>query len=216
VPHAHSHGSRSALTRADPAGLANPARSFACSRWPPCFGSHLPFHLMARPPTPSVPPWRLRRLDHVCETRRGRDLPGHVSHDHRAGRAPTPGAKPFIPRPPSALEATPETRCRDGNHRAHVAKPHVVTLLATGTAIYQGFLVPMRGASVLRPSTQALDGVPCPPASRLGPPLAARYRLTLHYGPLPGDWPVRLLRDSFGWGGNAGRRIRVFAPPTRA
>ena len=66
-----------------------------------------------------------------------------------------------------------------------------VTLIATGTAIYQGFLVPMRSASVLRPSTQALDGLPCPPASRLGPPLAARLRLTLHSGPLFGYWPVR-------------------------
>jgi hypothetical protein len=80
--------------------------------------------------TPSAPPWRLRRLDHVCEARRDRDLPGHFSHDRRAGRTATPGARPFISRPPTALEATPETRCRDGNHRAHVAKPHVVTLLA--------------------------------------------------------------------------------------
>jgi hypothetical protein len=156
--------------------------------------------------TPSAPPWRLRRLDHVCEARRDRDLPGHVSHDRRAGRAATPGARPFIrdrlqrwklrPRLDAGMATTaPTWRSRTWSR-----------CLLPCTAIFQGILVPMRGASVLRPSTQALDGVPCPPASRLGPPLAARLRLTLHSGPSPGDWPVRLLRDSSGWGGHAGRR----------
>ncbi len=52
--------------------LANPARSFACPRWPPRFGSHLPWHRIqshsgrdAPASPPSWPPWRLRRLDHA-------------------------------------------------------------------------------------------------------------------------------------------------------
>ena len=66
VPHAHSHGSRSALTRADPTASPTPHAHSRALRWPPCFGSHLPACRQPGawiPPTPSV---RVR-LDHVCE-----------------------------------------------------------------------------------------------------------------------------------------------------
>ena len=201
MPHAHSHGARSALTRADP----QPRQPRTLIRVP-CDGPHalvaicrsvMPcsFARHAGPaPTPSWPPWRLRRLDHALRVTATAPAMSRTTTklDVLRHRVRGPAFRDRLQR----WKLHPETRCREDNHRAR----EPVTLIATGTAIYQDILVPMRGASVLRPSTQALDGVPCPPASRLGPPLAARLRLTLHSGPRPGDWPVRLLRESFGWG----------------
>jgi hypothetical protein len=86
VPHAHSHDTRSALTRADPTASPTPPAHSRALRWPPCFGSHLPACRQPGswiPPTPSVR-WR---LDHVREAPRDRDRQGHVSHDYRARRA---------------------------------------------------------------------------------------------------------------------------------
>ena len=59
---------------------------------------------------------------------RDHDHPGHVSHDHRVGRAPTPVARPYIPRPPPALEATPRDLMPGGQPprpRGEAARGHV-------------------------------------------------------------------------------------------
>jgi hypothetical protein len=183
-------------------------------RWPPRFGSHLPFHLMARPRRPACRPGAYGDSTTCAKRVVAANAPA-------MSRTTTkPDVLRHRGRGPSFRDRLQRWKLRPrldaGIATTAPGEAARVTLLATVTAIYQGILVPMRGASVLRPSTQALDGMPCPPASRLGPPLAARFRLTLHSGPLPGDWPVRLLRDSFGWGGHAGRRIRVLPHPPSA
>ena len=102
-----------------PSASPTPHAHSRALRWPPCFGGHLPFrHAVliraARRPGADAKLAALAPTETRSRVARDRDRPGHVSHDHRAGRAPTLGALPFIPRPPPALEATPRdsiTRC---------------------------------------------------------------------------------------------------------
>jgi hypothetical protein len=217
VPHAHSHGTRSALTRADPAGLANPARSFACPRWPPCFGSHLPFHLMARPRRPARRPGAYGDSTTCAKCDVAATAPAMSRTTTKPDVLRHRGRGPSFRDRPTALEATPETRCRAVATTAPTWRSRTWSrCLLPGTAIYQGILVPMRGASVLRPSTQALDGVPCTPASRLGPPLAARLRLTLHSGPSSPVTGRFACFETPPAGAARWRRIRVLPrPPVR-